>query len=197
MRETCKLIAIPAAICLVAGLALAWVNRQTEGPIQAAIRRARIEALQQALPAHDNDPAEDRYEVADTDPPLIFHVARRDGEYAGAAWSVVSTEGYGGEIEIMIGVDDRNRVQGMAILRQRETPGLGAKIERAEFKDQFAGRPMEDTDWRVRSDGGDIDEITAATLSSEAVVAAVAAGLKQYREHEARIRQAAVDADPE
>ena len=90
----------------------------------------------------------------------------------------------------MVGLTADNAVNAIEILDQNETPGLGAKIDSDEFKGGFAGRGIADTKWLVTRDKGDIEGITAATISSRAVIQAVKQGLDAYREHEATIRSA-------
>jgi len=75
-------------------------------------------------------------------------------------------------------------VVGLEILNHAETPGLGDKITHDEFKGQFKGKTLESSDWRVKKDGGDFDQITGATISPRAVVKAVHQGLQFYREHQ-------------
>lgn len=109
------------------------------------------------------------------------HVGR---DASGAAVGTVVTEaprGYAGPIGMTIGIAPDGKVLGLAIskLDQTETPGLGVKITLPAFRDQFRGLELERVN--LRSDGGEIDAITAATISSRAVVIGVRAGLEWYR----------------
>ena len=119
--------------------------------------------------------------------PWTFYVGLQDGQFVGAAFESVSPKGYGGDVGIMVGVNADGQVQGIEILVQKETPGLGAKMADDAFKSQFSGRSIAETRWAVDKDQGDIDSITAATISSRAVVEAVHAGLQVYTTHQARI----------
>ncbi len=192
MKELAKLVGILTLICLMSGLLLAWVHRVTEEPIREAKRRQTLAALEQVLPPHDNRPDETIVPVlgADGQTNLLFYVATLNGAYTGAAWETATDQGYGGEIRIMIGVNSDGAVQGIEILPgHKETPGLGAKIRDDSFKSQFANKPMRETVWKVSKDGGAIDAITAATVSSKAVTEAVALGLADYQSHEPRLRE--------
>ena len=100
---------------------------------------------------------------------------------------MVGTEGYAGNIEIMVGVKPDGTVNGIEILSQAETPGLGARITEPKFKDQFRGKNLQNADWKVKKDGGDFDQITGATISPRAVVKAIRMGLEFYKEHRAQI----------
>jgi Na+-translocating ferredoxin:NAD+ oxidoreductase subunit G len=93
------------------------------------------------------------------------------GEAIGLAF-IAEGKGYGGTIDILVGIKpDEESLQGIRIITQQETPGLGAKISSAEFLDQFSGIALEEV--ALTRNGGKIDAITGATISSRAVVNAV------------------------
>ena len=73
----------------------------------------------------------------------------------------------------MVGFTGDGKLNGIDVLSQKETPGLGAKVDTEAFTRQFRGLSLADTKWAVDKDGGDIDGITAATISSRAVVDAI------------------------
>ncbi len=87
----------------------------------------------------------------------------------------------------MVGIRPDGSVVGIEILHHAETPGLGSKITEPWFKEQFAGKSLDNADWRVRKDGGQFLEITGATISPRAVVQAVRAGLEFFRLHREEI----------
>ena len=95
---------------------------------------------------------------------------------AGEAGTVVrlTTNGFGGAIDLMVGVDNENKVTGVAIISHSETASLGANCTREDFRAQFAGKTGE---LAVSKDGGDIDALTGATVTSRAVTRAVNAAL--------------------
>ena len=187
MKDTFKLILVLTVICLVAGLLLGGVNTLTQERIQQALREEKLAALREVLPAYDNEPDADAVIIEDRGRSWTFYVAREGATFSGAAFETASEKGYGGLIGVMVGVTADGRVNGLEILSQKETPGLGARIQEPAFKQQFAGRSIHDTVWAVRKDQGDIDEITAATISSRAVVEAIKTGLDVYEEHAALI----------
>ena len=82
-------------------------------------------------------------------------------------------KGYGGDIDILVGLEDENTLKGISIISQVETPGLGNRITESYFTDQFAGLSAEEV--AQRRDGGQVDTITGATMSSSAVIKAVRA----------------------
>jgi electron transport complex protein RnfG len=191
MKEFLRLVIVLFAICLAAGGLLAVVNQVTKAPIAEAMRQEKLAALRQVLPPYDNQPDSDTVVIEEDGEEWSFFVGRQDGAYTGAAFEVAAPKGYGGTIRLLVGVNAEGSVQGLAILEQKETPGLGAKIKDDKFRGQFKGLSVSDTKWKVRKDGGDIDEITAATISSRAVVEAVAEGLAVYGRHKASVQSGA------
>ncbi|MBA7698037.1 Ion-translocating oxidoreductase complex subunit G [subsurface metagenome] len=95
-----------------------------------------------------------------------------DGVGVGYAFLAVG-KGYGGDIDILIGLEDETTIKGITIISQSETPGLGSRIAESSFASKFAGVDIGDV--ALKEDGGQIDAITGATISSGAVVDAVRA----------------------
>lgn len=108
----------------------------------------------------------------DLDPETDIYTIK-DGEATiGYAFLAIG-KGYGGDINILVGLEDKTTIKGITIITQNETPGLGTKITDSEFTDMFAGAAIDDIG--LTRDGGGIDAITGATISSRAVVDAVKA----------------------
>lgn len=193
MKEILKLMLVLTAICFVAALALSQVYQLTREPIAHQKRLEVLRAIRAVLPDTDNEPDKDvvRLPCGTTSRgdsgEVSFFRGRFNGKLAGVAFVVESHEGYGGEIEIMVGVSPHGTILGVEILNHLETPGLGAKIVQKAFRQQFVGRDLENTKWAVRRDGGDIDQITGATVSPRAVVKAIQKGLEIYRENQRKI----------
>ncbi len=190
MKEFARLIITPTLICLLAGVLLAAVHKVTEEPIRRARQQEKSDALQQVLPTCDNDPMADTVIGTENCIEWTFYIARRGSLFAGVAVIVTTPEGYGGDITVMVGINADDEVQAIAILDQKETPGLGANIKTDVFRARFEGRHIQKTNWAVTKDGGDIDGMTAATISSRAVVDAVKVGVDAYLKHKDRIQSA-------
>lgn len=150
-------------ITIVTSGLLAVVNELTMEPIKAAKQQRVQNSLQEILPAFDT--------VKDT---VIggndVTIAYKDGDIAGYAITS-SSNGYGGAFKIMVGYDATGKINDYAILEQQETPGLGAKMV-TWFKESVPGRSCLDN-LVVSKDGGDVDAITAATITSRAFLKAV------------------------
>ncbi len=187
MKDLIKMAVVLTFISALAGFLLAVTYRVTKEPIAAAKQAEKLEALKKVLPEYDNDPATTVCVVEEAGRSWTFYVARRQGVFVGAAFESASGQGYSGTIRILAGVRQDNQVQGIEILEQAETPGLGAKIAETNFTYQFRGRPLAGTRWAVDKDGGDIDAITGATISPRAVAAALKDGIAVYTQHVDRI----------
>ena len=187
MKETLRMVLTLAVICTLAGGILAIVNRVTREPIAGALREEKMKAMRAVLPDYDNDPMSCTNVVVEDGKTWLFHVARKNGEFAGAAFEASSDQGYSGTIRIMAGINPDDTLRAIEIIQQAETPGLGARIAERSFTDQFGGRHIRTTNWKVRKDGGDIDAITGATISPRAVLSALQAGLEAYSRNKERI----------
>ena len=95
-----------------------------------------------------------------------------DGAEVGYAFIALG-KGYGGNIDILVGLEDEATIKGITIISHEETPGLGSRVAESSFTDKFAGLNIADV--ALRRDGGQIDAITGSTISSRAVVDAVRA----------------------
>ena len=145
-------------ICVVAGAILAGVNMYTTGPIAATKAAALEAAIKAVTPAFDNKPTEDAYMAVTADgDSLKIYPAMKDGK--------------------LVGFDTEGKLLNYSVLQHSETPGLGAKMQewfRADKNHQSVlGRKLADGELKVSKDGGDVDAITAATISSRAFLNAV------------------------
>jgi Na+-translocating ferredoxin:NAD+ oxidoreductase subunit G len=193
MKDIIRLAVILTVIAAGSGLILSVVDGMTRAPIAEQRRQETLRALKAVLPPADNAPDADTVTLVvgqdkkGRDITRQFFRGRQGDALSGVAFRVVAPDGYSGNIEVMVGVDADGRISGIAILNHAETPGLGSLIERDSFKDQFKGKGLEGTDWRVKKDGGQFDQITGATISPRAIVKAVKSGLEFFRDHHQEI----------
>ncbi|MBW1660289.1 MAG: RnfABCDGE type electron transport complex subunit G [Deltaproteobacteria bacterium] len=188
MKSIFKLIITLTIICAVAAIALSFVHQITLKPIAYQKRMEKVRALKRVLPAYDNHPEKDILKVpGENGKPIEVNLAKKGGKVIAVAYRVVSHKGYGGDISLLMGLDMKGKITGIEILGMMETPGLGARIEEPAFKKQFVGRTLKNTKWAVKKDGGDIDQITGATISPRAVTEAIYGGLQLF---EKKIRPA-------
>lgn len=163
-------------IGIIAALTMAVANNLTQGPIAAAKGRTKYEALQEIFP----------FKIAsvkdsESNGVVFFEVSGTKGESA-SALELGTTQGYAGLIEVLIGFDADCNILDYKVVTHSETPGLGDKITQDDFRAQFRGKGLKNFDWRVNKDGGDVDAVTAATISSRAISGALERGLKLFAE---------------
>ncbi|MCB0650387.1 MAG: RnfABCDGE type electron transport complex subunit G [Saprospiraceae bacterium] len=154
----------------VSGFSLGYINEWTKGPKEATRLARKLEAIKSVLPEITNNPAEEMVllPVGTSGDSLECYIGKKDGVPVGFAISTYSNKGFSGLIRIMIGFTADGKIFNTAVLEQKETPGLGTKMKDAKFKDQFPGKDPASFELKVKKDGGDVDAITGATISSRA-----------------------------
>lgn len=155
-------VLILTAICTTATLILALTNMLTEGKIAENAAAKAAESRMQVLQAAD-------YEQLD-DEGRVYEALDSGGSQIGVV-VVTEVSGYGGTIEVMTGIWSSGRVSGVTVLSMSETPGMGEKTKENDFLNQFVG--TNDPNLAVKKDGGSIDAVSGATISSRAVTSAV------------------------
>ena len=154
-------------ICLVCSGLLAGVYALTKEPIDAAAKAKNEAAIKEVLPETAVTIEEERtvdFEGATYAYNLAYD---EQGNTVGCAINVAPV-GFGGPITIKVGFDANGVVWNTKVLSQAETPGLGAKCVEPSFSDQFKGFDPSQKKLSVRKDGGDVDAITASTITSRA-----------------------------
>lgn len=169
MRESIKLALVLGLMCSICGALVVFVGERTEFRRASAADARRLAAARSVLPPFDPALAK-TIDVKDHGATLL--VNRGDGRFLGAALEGVSNNGYGGEMRLMVGFDADGRVVDFAPVALLETPGLGTKIATEGFRASFRGRSVSGS-WKITKDGGEIDAVTSATISSRAAVEAV------------------------
>lgn len=165
-------------VTLVSGGILGFVHSKTEGAIEAAKAKEQNDAIAKVLPVFTQlgqavpilpDNSSDSVEV---------FPAYNGGRMVGIAVKTYSEKGFSGNISIIAGLDTSGNITGYEVLEHKETPGLGSKMgtwfRNPEKPDQnVIGKNFQTTDFKVKKDGGDIDAITASTITSRAFLDAM------------------------
>ena len=154
---------------------LAYVNELTKGPIAEANAKALSEAVKAVVPGFDNDPiAEKRVQELDG-ASFAIYPATKEGQYIGAAVEAISM-GFGGELKVLVGCDAQVNILDYSVLQHAETPGLGSKsvdwFKKGNAGDITGMNPGQG-ELTVSKDGGQVNAITASTITSRAFLAAV------------------------
>ena len=162
-------------ITAISATSLGFMYELTKEPKAAAEILKQNFAIKAVLPDFDNNPSTEAYEIESFDggEKLICYPATKNGELTGIAVKTWSMKGFSGLIRLMVGFDKSGAIINTTVLEHQETPGLGTKMADAEFKDQYNGKIPSANNIKVKKDGGEIDGITAATISSRAFSDAV------------------------
>lgn len=168
-------------ITLIAGCLLGMVYQITKEPIKIAGEKAKQEAYQSVFPAAVTFEADDALTKAienNVDGVFITEALLAkdgDGNTIGYVMSFGSKEGYGGEIDLSMGVDATGTITGLEVLSMSETPGLGANCTTDAFKSQFAGIQSGEIAYTKtgKSADNEIDALSGATITTRAVTNAV------------------------
>ena len=180
------------AVCAVSAAVMGGAALLTKGPIEKAQIRKVSESLRKILPPFDNDPFAESCMVSS----VRFYTARKEGKVVGYAGELSVNSGYGGKMEALLSFHPDGRIRSFVVTQHSETPGLGSVVTdrtspvtlRSLFSrkkspdvlppnrilDQYAGHSLQGKDpwrtpWKIAKDGGDVQYVTGATLSSRAV----------------------------
>ena len=168
------------AICVVCSSLLAGVYALTKAPIDAAAKAKNEAAIMEVLPTSAVTIEEERtvdFEGASYAYNLAYD---EQGNTVGCAVNVAPV-GFGGPIAIKVGFDVNGVIWNTKVLSQAETPGLGAKCVEPSFSEQFKGFDPAAKKLAVKKDGGDVDAITASTITSRAYADGLALAVKVFQ----------------
>lgn len=164
-------------VCAVAGGLLAFVNSQTSAVIEQQNINTTIAGIKAVTPESDNDPYAERFRVAVGSDSLTIYPATKEGELVGYAVESTSHNGFSGDVRILVGIAVDHTLVDYTVLEQGETPGLGAHVTHwfhseehpsSDVRGKSLTEPL-----RVTKDNGEVDAITAATITSRAFLDAV------------------------
>ena len=180
---------------------LAYVNELTKGPIAEANAKILNKALKQVLPEFTNNPVgesdtifseKDGKKVVD----FIVYPAKKGEEWVGSAVESKAM-GFGGELKVLVGFDAKGKIYNYSLLAHTETPGLGSKADKwfgaydatkgekavthEMSKKSIIGMSPGEGELKVSKDGGQVDAITASTITSRAFLNAINKAYEAYK----------------
>ncbi len=169
------MILVLVAITLVSALGVGGVYILTKEPIAAAKLAKTNAAIGEVMPGFDNNPSGDAQTIMVGDQEMKVYTGKKGDEVIGYAIEAYSMNGFSGLIKLLVGITPDGNITKISVLEQRETPGLGDKIEpsKSDFRVQFEGKNPSTMKMSVKKDGGDVDAITASTITSRAYSEAV------------------------
>lgn len=182
-----NMVLVLTLVAVIMGGVLAYVNHLTEGPINEQKEKALSDGIKTVMCVQD-------LKVASTDEVhqndakgkemvfTIYQIQDAQGQQLGAAVES-TTGGFGGDLKILVGFDPEGNILGYTLLEHAETPGLGAKadkwFQKGQKGDIIGKNPAEPL--VVSKDGGQVDAITASTITSRAFLLAVNNAYKAYQ----------------
>ena len=175
-----NMVLVLFTITLISSAAVGGVYMITKEPIAQAKVAAVNNALQQVLPQYE---ATTSQTIEVNSLPIVAHTATVADKAVGYAVESISKNGFGGTVRLMVGFDTKGNIININVLEQKETPGLGTKMAEdgnallLSLKDKNAS----EVNMTVKKDGGDIDALTAATISSRAYAEAVAVAYEAFK----------------
>jgi electron transport complex protein RnfG len=190
MRDLIKMIVVITAIAAVSGGFLAGARDMTKANIEKnKLNFVQGPAIRKILEGASNDPVESRFKLKNKDgQEITFFVGVMDGKPKAVAFETFG-RGFGGDIGVMFAVDITNdSLVGIGVTTHSETPGLGSRAKDDSFTKGWKGDAIAQ-DFKVKQEGGDVDAITGATVTSKGVCLAANAAKKIYKELEADIEK--------
>jgi len=157
-------------ITIAAGVSLGFINDITKGPKAKAKLERKVNALKQVLPEFNNNPVE-QVKLIKSDKAkdsIEIYSGMMDDKPIGTAVIGSSEKGYSGLVKIMIGFNPDGSIKNIVVLEQKETPGLGTKMKSDKFLRQFRGKKPSEFNLKPKKDGGDVDALTGATITTRA-----------------------------
>lgn len=177
-----NMVLVLTGITIICVGLLAAVNEVTKEPIAAANAKALSDAVNAVVPGFDNNPIEEM-KIQEVDGVSYkIYPATKNGQSIGAAVEI-SVMGFGGELTLLVGYNNEGKINDYSLLNHAETPGLGAKADtwfKSGAKGDITGKSPKDGELTVSKDGGEIDAITASTITSRAFLKAVNAAYAAF-----------------
>lgn len=173
-----NMLLVLTLISVIAAGALAYVNKITAGPIEENKARTLAEGINSVLGVTDAQ-VQDTKTVQDANGNDVILYSTDKG----MAVQAVDPNGFGGTLKVLVGFSEEGTIKGYTVLEHAETPGLGAKasfwFQKGEKGDIIGKNPGE-KELTVSKDGGDVDAITASTITSRAFLRAVNVAFHAY-----------------
>jgi len=181
MREMIQMVVVLTILSCVSGILLASIESGTKEQIAyQQLKFVKGPAIRSILEGASNDPIVDRFKLKDGEVERDFFVGVFDGQANTVAFET-SGKGYGGDVELMVGVDlSDGKIVGVGVTTHSETPGVGSRAkDEPELAVQFKGLPLEG-EFKVKTDGGEVDALSGATVTSRAVATGVTEAVEIY-----------------
>lgn len=180
MKEIVRMILVLSLICMVCGVALSSLRNMTADRIEYQVlmnvQGPRVKLLLQGA---ENDLIKDRKKISVNGKETMLFIGKKDGKPWAIAYETVG-QGFGGELKVMVGYDiTLDNITGMQVISHKETPGIGDRVTKDQFTRIFKGIDIA-INFAPKTEGGDIDAISGATLSSRGICEAIRKSVTLY-----------------
>jgi len=192
MREMIQMVVVLTILSCVSGILLASIESGTKEQIAyQQLKFVKGPAIRSILEGAANDPIVDRFNLKDGEVDRSFFVGVFDGQANTVAFET-SGKGYGGDVGLMVGVNlTDDQIVGVGVTTHSETPGVGSRAkDEPELAVQFKGLPLEG-EFKVKPDGGQVDALSGATITSRAVATGVSEAVEIYKRLKSQLAEKA------
>lgn len=178
-----NMVVVLSLICLISSSLLGGAYVLTKEPIEAARMSKINESIAKVVPPFDNNPNGEFFIKEFNGDSYKVYPAKKEGKIVGYAIETFSNAGFGGRITLMVGYKTDSTIVNTVVLSHSETPGLGEKMVegKSNFSLQFIGKNPSEFKLSVKKDGGDVDAITASTISSRAFCDALVSSYEVFK----------------
>lgn len=181
------MVLVLVGVALITGGILAYVNHITEAPIKLQAEKTLADGIKAVmggvqLSVSENDTI--KQTIKGKEAVFVIHKTVDSNKQDLGVAVESTTGGFGGDLKVLVGFDKDGNILGYTILQHAETPGLGAKADKWFQKDgkgSIIGKNPNKDNLTVKKDGGDIDAITASTITSRAFLLAVTQAYNAYK----------------
>ena len=182
-----NMVLVLVGVALITGGILAYVNHITEEPIKLQASKTLADGIKAVMGGVQLTVAQDdtvRQTIKGKEVVFVVHKAVDSNKKDLGVAIESTTGGFGGDVKVLVGFDTDGNILGYTILQHSETPGLGAKADKWFQKDgkgNIIGKNPQRDNLTVKKDGGDVDAITASTITSRAFLLAVNQAYNAYK----------------
>lgn len=182
MGEMIKMVVVLTLLSVISGGGLKWYEEFTKPMIEnAEMKLIKGPAVLDIMKGSQNDPVTQRFKIKDGDTDQTIFVGKFDGKLNTIALET-QVNGFADKVGLMVAINlDDNTLKGIGVTTHKETPGLGGNAKAdPSFAAQFKGKSI-DTDIKVTNDGGNINAISGATITSRAVCKGTMQAIEEYK----------------
>ena len=182
-----NMVLVLVGVALITGGILAYVNHITEAPIKLQAEKTLADGIKAVMGGVQLSVAENdtiKQTIKGKEAVFVIHKTVDSNKQDLGVAVESTTGGFGGDLKVLVGFDKDGNILGYTILQHAETPGLGAKADKWSQKDgkgSIIGKNPNKDNLTVKKDGGDVDAITASTITSRAFLLAVTQAYNAYK----------------